>query len=66
MTARSALMQDEGASYLGRGSSQGKPLSPIDSWEERLSLHRPGCIARRSFTLQRQTAFQLHNASATL
>jgi hypothetical protein len=26
-----------GASYLGRGSSQGKPLSPIDSREKRLS-----------------------------
>ena len=24
-------------SNLGRGSSQGKPLSPIDSWEKRLS-----------------------------
>ena len=30
MTARSALMQDRGASYLDRSSSQGKPLSPID------------------------------------
>ena len=39
MTVRSALMQDGGASYLGRGSSQGKPLSPVDSWEERLCLH---------------------------
>ena len=28
-----------GASYLGRGSSQGQPLSPTDSWEKRLSLH---------------------------
>jgi hypothetical protein len=35
MTARSALMQDGGVSHLGRGSSQGKPLSPIDSWEKR-------------------------------
>jgi hypothetical protein len=30
---------DEGVSYLDRGSSQGKRLSPIDLWEERLSLH---------------------------
>ena len=53
MAARSALMQDEGASYLGRGSSQSKPLSPINSWEERLSLHRPGYIAKDEASLHR-------------
>jgi hypothetical protein len=43
MTARSILMQDEGASYLGPGSRQSKP---INSWEGRLSLHRLGYIAK--------------------
>lgn len=50
MTARSALMQDEGASYLGLGSSQSKP---INSWEERLSLHRLGYIAKDEASLFR-------------
>jgi hypothetical protein len=50
MTARSALMQDEGASYLGPGSSQSKP---INSWEERLSLHRLGYIAKDEASLFR-------------
>jgi hypothetical protein len=35
MTARSTLMRDGDASHLGRGSSQGKLLSPIDSWKKR-------------------------------
>src|SRR5271154_2087961 len=48
MTARSALMQDEGVNYLSRGSSQSKP---INSWEERLSLHRPGYIAKDETSL---------------
>jgi hypothetical protein len=43
-------MQDEGASYLDRGSSQSKP---INSWEERLSLYRPGYIAKDEASLYR-------------
>jgi hypothetical protein len=61
MTARSALMQDESASYFGRGSSRSKAHQFMrgEAISAPTGLHCKG----RSFTLQRQTAFQLHTVS---